>query len=162
VINAGTGGPWLAFRRSPADKAGKPSAGFPKLNGRVRAIFAPCFHGSRRRKKVKLESRIVARPRLVGDEIRQSVSFARAEPALTARPPAGSGWLHEVKHDGFRVLALKQGERVKVWSRREADFTDRVCEDHRSGSPPVCGRGADRWRGGRAAGRTDGTTLGRL
>jgi ATP-dependent DNA ligase len=33
--------------------------------------------------------------------------------------------LHEVKHDGFRVLALKQGERVKVWSRRGADFTAR-------------------------------------
>jgi bifunctional non-homologous end joining protein LigD len=30
-----------------------------------------------------------------------------------------------VKHDGFRILAWKQGERVKVWSRRGADFTDR-------------------------------------
>jgi bifunctional non-homologous end joining protein LigD len=33
------------------------------------------------------------------------------------------GWLHEVKHDGFRILARKQGERV--WSRRGADFTNR-------------------------------------
>jgi bifunctional non-homologous end joining protein LigD len=30
-----------------------------------------------------------------------------------------------VKHDGFRLVAWKQGERVKVWSRRGADFTDR-------------------------------------
>jgi ATP-dependent DNA ligase len=30
-----------------------------------------------------------------------------------------------VKHDGFRILALKQGERVQIWSRRGADFTDR-------------------------------------
>jgi bifunctional non-homologous end joining protein LigD len=30
-----------------------------------------------------------------------------------------------VKHDGFRVLVLKQGERVRVWSRRGADFTER-------------------------------------
>jgi bifunctional non-homologous end joining protein LigD len=30
-----------------------------------------------------------------------------------------------VKHDGFRVQVRKLGERVKVWSRRGADFTDR-------------------------------------
>ena len=47
------------------------------------------------------------------------------EPALVAYPPAGHGWLHEIKHDGFRILAWKQGERVKVWSRRGADFTYR-------------------------------------
>jgi bifunctional non-homologous end joining protein LigD len=29
-----------------------------------------------------------------------------------------------VKHDGFRILAWKRGERVLVWSRR-ADFTNR-------------------------------------
>jgi bifunctional non-homologous end joining protein LigD len=33
--------------------------------------------------------------------------------------------LHEVKHDGFRILACKQGERAQVWSRPGADFTDR-------------------------------------
>jgi ATP-dependent DNA ligase len=44
---------------------------------------------------------------------------------LVTHPPAGPGWLHEVKHDGFRILARKQGERVQVWSRRGADFTYR-------------------------------------
>jgi ATP-dependent DNA ligase len=33
--------------------------------------------------------------------------------------------LHEVKHDGFRILVCKLGERAEVWSRRGADFTDR-------------------------------------
>jgi ATP-dependent DNA ligase len=47
------------------------------------------------------------------------------EPTLVDRPPTGSGWLHEIKHDGFRVLARKQSERVCVWSRRGADFTHR-------------------------------------
>jgi bifunctional non-homologous end joining protein LigD len=47
------------------------------------------------------------------------------EPALVDRPPAGPGWSHEIKHDGFRILALKQGEQVKLWSRRAADFTNR-------------------------------------
>jgi bifunctional non-homologous end joining protein LigD len=43
------------------------------------------------------------------------------EPALVVHPPAGPGWLHEVKHDGFRIVALKQGAHVKLWSRRAAD-----------------------------------------
>jgi bifunctional non-homologous end joining protein LigD len=47
------------------------------------------------------------------------------QPTLVANPPAGPGWLHEVKHDGFRILARKQGERVEVWSRRGAVFNDR-------------------------------------
>ena len=47
------------------------------------------------------------------------------EPTLVDRPPPGPGWLHEIKHDGFRILAWKQGERVKVWARRAADFMDR-------------------------------------
>src|SRR5580704_12195958 len=46
-------------------------------------------------------------------------------PTLVASPPAGPGWLHEVKHDGFRILARKQGERVEVWSRRGALFNAR-------------------------------------
>ena len=54
------------------------------------------------------------------------VGFVRpCEPTLVDRPPAGGGWLHEVKHDGFRILVRKLGERTKVWSRRGADFTDR-------------------------------------
>ena len=28
-----------------------------------------------------------------------------------------------MKHDGYRILARKQGERSMVWSRRGADFT---------------------------------------
>jgi ATP-dependent DNA ligase len=44
-------------------------------------------------------------------------------PTLVRAPPAGPGWLHEVKHDGFRTLARKQGERVDVWSRYGTDFT---------------------------------------
>jgi bifunctional non-homologous end joining protein LigD len=28
-------------------------------------------------------------------------------PTSTKRPPLGKGWLHEIKHDGFRVIARK-------------------------------------------------------
>jgi len=34
-------------------------------------------------------------------------------------------WLHEIKHDGFRVVAKKQGERVKLYSRPGNELTFR-------------------------------------
>lgn len=48
-----------------------------------------------------------------------------ARPTLIANPPTGPGWWHEMKHDGFRIIARKQGDRVDVWSRHGAEFTDR-------------------------------------
>jgi bifunctional non-homologous end joining protein LigD len=34
-------------------------------------------------------------------------------------------WLHEIKHDGFRVIARKDGPRVKLYSRPGNDLTRR-------------------------------------
>src|SRR5262245_3746224 len=39
--------------------------------------------------------------------------------------PAGDGWLHEVKFDGYRVQIHKVGSRVVLFSRNEHKFTDR-------------------------------------
>jgi ATP-dependent DNA ligase len=42
-----------------------------------------------------------------------------------AQPPTGGAWLHEIKHDGFRVIARKEGARVRLYSRPGNDLTDR-------------------------------------
>jgi bifunctional non-homologous end joining protein LigD len=34
-------------------------------------------------------------------------------------------WLHEIKHDGFRVIARKDGPRVRLYSRPGNDLTHR-------------------------------------
>ena len=39
--------------------------------------------------------------------------------------PAGDGWVHEVKFDGYRVQAHKMGSRVVLSSRNGRDFTER-------------------------------------
>ena len=36
---------------------------------------------------------------------------------------SGDGWLHELKHDGFHILAFKDGERVRLWSRNGRDWS---------------------------------------
>ena len=48
------------------------------------------------------------------------------QPTLVANPPAGPGWLHEMKHDGYRLIARKDADRVTLWSRYGTDFTDKL------------------------------------
>jgi ATP-dependent DNA ligase len=38
-------------------------------------------------------------------------------PTKTNKLPSGSQWLHEIKHDGFRIIARKDGDRVRLYSR---------------------------------------------
>jgi bifunctional non-homologous end joining protein LigD len=44
---------------------------------------------------------------------------------LVARPPAGDAWLHEMKFDGYRILARLEQGRVTLSSRSGRDWTDR-------------------------------------
>src|SRR5262249_2928957 len=37
----------------------------------------------------------------------------------------GREWLHEIKHDGFRIIARKDGPRVRLFSRTGNDLTGR-------------------------------------
>ena len=46
-------------------------------------------------------------------------------PSGSKTPPSGNEWLHEIKHDGFRVIARKVGQRVKLYSRPGNDLTRR-------------------------------------
>jgi bifunctional non-homologous end joining protein LigD len=50
------------------------------------------------------------------------------EPCLRTsanQAPSGPEWLHEIKHDGFRVIARKDGKRVRLYSRPGNDLTYR-------------------------------------
>ena len=38
-------------------------------------------------------------------------------PTSAPQPPSGEEWLHEIKHDGFRVIARKDGASVRLYSR---------------------------------------------
>src|SRR5215213_6052646 len=58
-----------------------------------------------------------ARPKLV----RPPGFIVPCRPTLAANVPTGDGWLHQLKHDGFRIIARKDGERVHLWSRNGRD-----------------------------------------
>jgi ATP-dependent DNA ligase len=46
-------------------------------------------------------------------------------PTKTDKSPSGGQWLHEIKHDGFRIIARKEGPRVRLYSRPGDDLTSR-------------------------------------
>ncbi|MGY3233184.1 ATP-dependent DNA ligase [Bradyrhizobium sp. USDA 4472] len=39
--------------------------------------------------------------------------------------PGGPDWIHEVKHDGYRMLVIREPERVRLLSRNGTDWTKR-------------------------------------
>jgi ATP dependent DNA ligase domain len=47
-------------------------------------------------------------------------------PTLGHALPAGPQWAHEIKHDGYRFICRVEGNRIRVFSRRGNDYTDRV------------------------------------
>src|SRR6516162_283426 len=46
-------------------------------------------------------------------------------PSPAKAPPSGPGWLHEIKHDGVRIMARRDGAGVRLITRHGNDFTAR-------------------------------------
>ena len=67
-----------------------------------------------------LESAVSLRPRTL-----PAGFIAPCLPTNAPQPPCGEEWVHEIKHDGFRVIARKEGKRVKLYSRPGNDLTYR-------------------------------------
>jgi len=46
-------------------------------------------------------------------------------PSPAKAPPSGPGWIHEIKHDGFRILARRDSAGVRLFTRNGNDFIGR-------------------------------------
>ncbi|CAN5801229.1 hypothetical protein BH09MYX1_BH09MYX1_52310 [soil metagenome] len=93
--------PWLLFRGSDVE------------DSKTKA---------KRASKKKLEPR-AASPKAADDH------FPAIEPELALLVkaiPKGDDWIHEVKYDGYRIFAKKDGARVTLLSRNGKDWTSRM------------------------------------
>ncbi len=55
---------------------------------------------------------------------RRTVGFIELYlPSPAAKPPTGPGWLHEIKHDGFRIMACRDSAGVRLITRHGNDVT---------------------------------------
>jgi ATP-dependent DNA ligase len=49
-----------------------------------------------------------------------------AQPVPASRPPSGNEWVHEIKHDGYRLIVRRDGPTVRLYSRNGNDWTARL------------------------------------
>jgi len=54
---------------------------------------------------------------------RSPLDYTAQLATLVSEAPAGDGWLHEQKFDGYRIGLRKDGGAVSLWSRRGNDWT---------------------------------------
>jgi bifunctional non-homologous end joining protein LigD len=70
----------------------------------------------------KAPPKVPARKKAIG----QLPAFHAVQLAtLVDHVPSGSGWLHEVKYDGYRALLAVSGDQVKAYTRHGLDWSDR-------------------------------------
>ena len=46
-------------------------------------------------------------------------------PSPADRPPSGTNWIHEIKHDGYRLMARRDSVGIRLITRRGNDWSDR-------------------------------------
>lgn len=42
--------------------------------------------------------------------------------------PEGKEWIHEIKYDGYRLIAVRKKGKVRLYTRKQLDWTDRFAE----------------------------------
>src|SRR4249920_196151 len=64
------------------------------------------------------------------ERMRKRLAADRAsfiEPCLPSpadKPPSGASWIHEIKHDGFRLMARRDPVGIRLITRRGNDWTN--------------------------------------
>jgi ATP-dependent DNA ligase len=63
----------------------------------------------------------------VGMVLRASLSsfIQPCLPSPAERPPSGPGWIHEIKHDGFRMMVRRDAAGVRLLTRNGINWSDR-------------------------------------
>ena len=88
-------------------------------------------------------------------ERRRPAGFIKpCQPTLSDKAPSGPQWLHEIKHDGYRIIACKSGDQVRLWSRNGRDWSREflaVTEALRPSGSRRSFSTARRWRTARTA-----------
>ena len=55
-----------------------------------------------------------------------SLEFVRPQLSTAVdHPPPRAGWIHEVKHDGYRTLLVIERRKARSYTRNDFDWTDR-------------------------------------
>jgi len=126
----------VATRRTIDEIAGEQSAVWSSAGGLVRGDLSPAEdsspNGSQKPARSREERRKVRDdPSVNPSSIKgaKKADFPRfVEPCLallSEKPPEGDGWLHEIKFDGYRLMASLDGKGIRLLTRSGLDWTER-------------------------------------
>jgi bifunctional non-homologous end joining protein LigD len=51
--------------------------------------------------------------------------FGHCVPSGGKKVPDRPEWIHEIKHDGYRLIVQRDRQRVRLWTRNGHDWSDR-------------------------------------
>jgi ATP-dependent DNA ligase len=63
-------------------------------------------------------------------------------PTLAAKSPSGPRWVHEIKHNGYRLIVRRDGKAVRLFARRGHNRTERYPAIASATSEPRLASGA--------------------
>ena len=52
-------------------------------------------------------------------------TFEPCIPTKAAKVPNRAEWIHEIKHDGYRLIVQREGDRVRLFTRNGHDWSGR-------------------------------------
>jgi hypothetical protein len=59
------------------------------------------------------------------DRSRSAIRTSRTVGTAARLPPSGSNWIHEIKHDGYRLMARRDSGGIRLLTRRGHDWVTR-------------------------------------
>jgi bifunctional non-homologous end joining protein LigD len=86
-----------------------------KSNGLPASSSAGRARKSKAKKKRKTRTSDAELPRFVSPQLA----------TLVDAPPPGNEWVHEIKYDGYRAIAAVAGDRVRIFTRKGLNWTDK-------------------------------------
>ena len=129
--------PWLLmkaedeFARQPGEGEITEQETTSYLSGRTNAQLAAAGEvradHAARAKVAKARKRLLPDPGKV-DGARKKLLPAFQEPSLASlceKPPSGPKWIHEIKHNGYRMQARIDGGEIRLLTRKGLDWVER-------------------------------------
>jgi len=110
--------PWLLIKED--DDAARPAAEYDIVQEMPDSVKTPPKKVGTKRASAKKAARAEA-PR-----VKLPLSFSPQLATLVDTPPAGKGWIYEVKFDGYRILARIEGDDVRLFTRNGNNWTSRM------------------------------------
>ncbi|HST02303.1 MAG TPA: non-homologous end-joining DNA ligase, partial [Usitatibacter sp.] len=118
--------PWLLIKEN--DEAARPAAEYDIVQEMPQSVMREKSEERRAKTKGKGNTKGNASAEATPEAPRAKLplSFSPQLATLVDSPPAGKGWIYEVKFDGYRVLARIDGDDVRLFTRNGNNWTSRM------------------------------------